>query len=295
MRFVQFRYRKCKSNRINLGVELSRDGDVVDLKKGTNGVGTSLIELLKANQDNGCDDIVETVKKIVATGENVIPRSDIVLTAPITNPDKVICIGMNYRDHCLEQGAPIPTEPVVFNKFPSCIVGPEDPLPFPEVTQELDWEVELAIVIGKKGKNISESDAMNYVLGFTTAHDVSARDWQLKKNAGQWLIGKAMDGFCPLGPAIVTKDEIGDPHNLKVRCDVNGKTMQDSNTNQLVFKTEAILAWVSKFFTLLPGDVILTGTPPGVGVFMKPPQFLKRGDVVVCDIEKIGSTRNKVE
>ncbi len=149
---------------------------------------------------------------------------------------------------------------------------------FDEVTsfvKELDWEVELAIVIGKRGKSISESNAAGHIFGFTTAHDVSARDWQLKKNGGQWLVGKTMDGFCPLGPAIVTADEVGDPHKLGVRCLVNGVTKQSSNTDQLVFNTQQIVAWVSKFFTLLPGDVILTGTPPGVGVFMKPPQFLK--------------------
>jgi len=135
---------------------------------------------------------------------------------------------------------------------------------------------------------------MQHVFGYTTAHDVSARDWQLKRNGGQWLIGKTMDDFCPLGPALVTVDEIGDPHNLDLQCVVNGVTKQDSNTRQLIFKTEELIAWLTQFFTLLPGDVILTGTPPGVGIFKKPPEFLKRGDVVECTIEKIGTTRNTV-
>ena len=151
----------------------------------------------------------------------------------MTRPDKVICIGMNYKDHCEEQNAPVPSEPVVFNKFPSCIVGPTDDLPYPDATNELDWEVELAIVIGKKAKGVPEKEAGEYIAGYTPAHDVSARDWQLKRNGGQWLMGKAMDGFCPLGPAVVTKEELGDPHNLRLGCKVNGVTKQDSSTNQV--------------------------------------------------------------
>merc|ERR1719412_526539 len=223
-----------------------------------------------------------------------IPISDVELLSPIIKPDKVICIGMNYADHCLEQNVPPPKEPVVFSKFSSSIVGPNDDIEYPEVTEELDWEVEMAIVIGKPGKKVKKEDAMSHVFGFTTAHDVSARDWQLKRNGGQWLVGKTMDGFCPLGPAIVTADEIGDPHNLSLQCLVNGNIKQDSNTRQLVFKTEELIAWLTQFFTLLPGDVILTGTPPGVGVFKKPPEYLKKGDVVECTIEKIGTVRNTV-
>lgn len=160
----------------------------------------------------------------------------------------------------------------------------------------MDWEVELTIVIGKDAKRVQESDAMNYVFGYTVAHDVSARDWQLEpgKNGGQWLIGKAMDGFCPLGPAIVMKEDINDPHNLGLRCRVNGVTKQDSNTNQLVHKTAAMVSFISRFMTLRPGDVILTGTPPGVGVFRKPPEYLKRGDVVECEIDGIGKVVNKI-
>lgn len=223
-----------------------------------------------------------------------IPISGVDFLSPVIKPDKVICIGMNYADHCLEQNMPPPKEPVVFSKFSSSIVGPYDDINYPEVTKELDWEVEMAIVVGKAGKNVKEKDAMSYVFGFTTAHDVSARDWQLKRNGGQWLIGKTMDNFCPLGPALVTCDEIPDPHNLDLKCVVNGETKQDSNTRQLIFKTEELIAWLTQFFTLLPGDVILTGTPPGVGVFKKPPEYLKKGDVVECTIEKLGSVRNKI-
>ena len=203
-----------------------------------------------------------------------VSLKEINLLAPITQPDKVICVGMNYKDHCEEIGAPIPKEPVVFNKFPSCIIGPNDDIHYPEISKELDWEVELVIVIGKTGFNISESQAADYIFGYTVAHDVSARDWQ-RKNGGQVLLGISMDAFCPLGPCIVTLDEVGDPHNLNLKCLVNGVVKQNSNTQNLVFDTNQIVSWCSKFFTLLPGDLILTGTPPGVGFGMKPPQYLK--------------------
>merc|ERR1712241_736853 len=240
------------------------------------------------------DSALNVAKAYLATTPPVISREDIELRAPITKMDKVLCIGMNYKDHCEEQGVPTPKEPLVFNKFPSCVAGPFADLPLPRVTNELDWEVELAVVIGKAGRDVKQEDALDYVYGYTTAHDVSARDWQLKRNGGQWLLGKAMEAFAPIGPALVTKEEIGDPHNLQLSCKVNGVTKQNSNTKQLVFNCHQIVAWCSQFCTLLPGDLILTGTPPGVGCFMKPPQFLKKGDVVECTIEKIGTIKNEV-
>lgn len=161
-------------------------------------------------------------------------------------------------------------------------------------TDELDFEVELVIVIGKECKGVSQKDAMKYVLGYTVAHDVSARDWQLKRNGGQWLMGKTFDNYSPIGPAIVTTDELGDAHNLGIRCFLNGKTVQDSSTKQMVFKTEFIVEWISKYCTLKPGDIILTGTPPGVGFCRKPPLLLKDGDVVTCEIDGIGAITNKV-
>lgn len=170
-----------------------------------------------------------------------------------------------------------------------------EPLVCPAEVKELDWEVELAVVIGKEARRVPREKAMEYVAGFTVAHDVSARDWQLKKNGGQWLLGKAFDGSSPIGPAIVTPDEVGDPHKLRLRCIVNGEAMQDSNTEQLVHKTEDCIAWITQLITLKPGDVILTGTPPGVGCFRKPvPIWLKPGDVVTCEIEKLGSITNTV-
>lgn len=223
-------------------------------------------------------------------------KKDIVIKAPIFDAQKVICVGMNYVDHCTEQGLPVPKEPTIFNKFPSCIASPGDPLIWEEgQTAELDFEVEMVIVIGKKGRAIAKEDAMKHVVGFTVSHDVSARDWQLKRNGGQWLMGKTFDGYAPIGPAIVTTDEIGDPHNLGIRCYLNDKEVQNSNTSQMVHKTEACVAWISRYITLMPGDLILTGTPPGVGCFRKPPLFLKDGDVVRCEIDKIGAISNAVK
>ena len=213
----------------------------------------------------------------------------------LLSSEKVICVGMNYADHCYEQNLPLPVEPVIFSKFPTSISASGDPLVLPREVTQLDYEVELAVVIGKEGRRIPKEDALSYVAGYTVAHDVSARDWQLKKNGGQWLLGKCCDGFAPLGPSIVTPDEVGDVGNLQLRCIVNGKALQDGNTKELVHNIEACVAWISKLVTLKPGDVILTGTPPGVGCFRKPePLWLKVGDVVTVEIEKLGSITNTV-
>jgi len=273
---------------LRVGAQLGQDGDILDLTNSLD-VGSAL-EFI----ESGSEGLAKALNLINENESSKIPLSEVKLAAPVTKPDKVLCIGMNYVDHCEEQNKPIPEEPLVFNKFPSCIVGPNDPLPYPEITKELDWEVELVIVIGKSGFQIPKDKALEHVFGFTVAHDVSARDWQLRKNGGQWLLGKAMNAFCPLGPSVVTKDEIGDPHNLNLKCIVNGVTKQDSNTKQLVFKTEDVVSWCSKFCTLLPGDLILTGTPPGVGCFKNPPEFLKKGDVVDCYIENIGTIKNAI-
>lgn len=284
MRLVQF-IRKSAPNCLVPGAELGEGGAIVDLSH----IAPNVLSLVQ-----GGVTALNLVSSYLTSSPPALDREDLSLAAPITGMDKVLCIGMNYRDHCEEQGAPVPTEPLVFNKFPSCVCGPSDNIPFPSCTQQLDWEVELTVVIGKKASNINKDEAMDHVLGYSVAHDVSARDWQLKRNGGQWLAGKAMDNFCPMGPAVVTRDEILDPHNLNLSCSVNGVVKQDSNTKQLVFGVAEVVSWVSQFTTLLPGDLILTGTPPGVGVFMKPPQFLHKGDVVECKIEGIGSITNQV-
>ncbi|XP_061171456.1 fumarylacetoacetate hydrolase domain-containing protein 2-like [Saccostrea echinata] len=287
MRFIQFERGGVRQ----VGVEVRDGGDIVDLRAGDSEIPSDMRSFIEGGQKN-----LLAAKSVIDRGGSIIPRDSVKVVAPIYNPDKVLCVGMNYIDHCEEQNAPVPIEPVIFNKFPSSIIGPTEDLVYPEETEKLDWEVELTIVIGKEAKRVQEKDAMNYVFGYTVAHDVSARDWQLDpgKNGGQWLIGKAMDGFCPLGPAIVMKEDLNDPHNLGLRCKVNGVTKQDSNTNQLVHKTAAMVTFISRFMTLKPGDLVLTGTPPGVGVFRKPPEYLKRGDVVECEIDGIGKVVNKV-
>ncbi|KAM6431686.1 oxaloacetate tautomerase Fahd2a, mitochondrial [Liasis olivaceus] len=287
MRLVQF-HAKGSATEPRIGLEERDGGSVVDL----NAFDASLPKTLRAFLEAG-EPALAVARRAQQSGCPSLPRSELTLLAPITNPDKVICVGMNYVDHCLEQNVKIPKEPIIFNKFSSSIVGPYDAIIHPAESNELDWEVELAFVIGKKGKHIQESDAMAHVAGFMVAHDVSARDWQMR-NGKQWLLGKTFDTFCPLGPALVTKDSVSDPHNLGIRCRVNGELVQNSSTNQMIFKTEALVAWVSQFVTLYPGDVFLTGTPPGVGVFRKPPTFLKRGDEVQCEIDELGTICNKV-
>ncbi len=220
-------------------------------------------------------------------------QSDVRVLAPISNPSKIVAIGLNYMDHCREQGIKPPTRPTTFTKFPSSIIGPGDEIRWnPELTAKVDWEVELAVIIGKEARNVSAADAFDVIAGYTICHDVSARDLQLEKG-DQWIVGKSLDTFCPLGPVIVTKDEIADPHDLPLRCLVNGKAMQDSNTKELIFNIPYLIEYLTKGITLLPGDVITTGTPDGVGAFLKPPIFLKDGDEVTVEIPGIGAMTNR--
>lgn len=214
--------------------------------------------------------------------------------APIAEPRKIICLGLNYRDHAAESGAPIPKDPVLFSKYATALIGHGEPIVLPPVSQEVDYEAELVIVIGKKGRNIKAAEASSYVAGYTIGHDVSARDWQLKKDGKQWMVGKTFDTFAPTGPFLVTADEVGDPHQLGIRLRLNGETMQDSNTQQMIFGVGETLAYLSQVMTLEPGDLIFTGTPPGVGFARKPPVFLKPGDVVEIEIDKLGVLRNPV-
>ena len=214
------------------------------------------------------------------------------LLAPVPDPRKIICLGLNYRDHAIESGAPIPTEPVLFNKFPTTLIGHEAQIVLPEVSQEVDYEAELVAVIGRGGKHIPRARAMDYIAGYAVGHDVSARDWQLNKPGKQWLCGKTFDTFAPVGPMLVAASAVPDPHNLGIRLRLNGETMQNSNTNQLIFRLDEVIAYMSQIFTLEPGDLIFTGTPPGVGMARKPPVWLKAGDVVEVEIDGLGTLRN---
>lgn len=216
--------------------------------------------------------------------------SDVRLLPPVPRPGKVICIGLNYADHAAESGMEPPESPLVFSKFPSNVVGPEDAVPMPLGESESDYEAELAVVIGRRAWRVDEAAAMNHVLGYSCANDLSARAFQFAD--GQWQRGKSCEGFCPLGPFIASTDEIADPHDLRIKLRLNDETVQDSSTNQLIFGIPALVAHLSSFVALEPGDVILTGTPPGVGFARKPPIRLKSGDRMEVEIDGLGILRN---
>lgn len=223
-----------------------------------------------------------------------LAASGVKLLPPVPDPPKILCIGLNYRDHAAETGAAIPRDPVVFSKFTTALIGPEEAIVLPPVSQKVDYEAELVLVIGKGGRSIPKEHAREHLAGCTVGHDVSARDWQIEKDGKQWLLGKTFDTFAPTGPHLVTLDEVGDPHELRIGLRVNGHTMQDSSTRQMIFRAEELIAYISQVVTLQPGDLIFTGTPPGVGIARKPPVWLKGGDVVEVEIEKLGVLRNPV-
>jgi acylpyruvate hydrolase len=217
---------------------------------------------------------------------------DVKLEAPVPRPGKIICLGKNYLDHIQETGSSVPEFPPVFSKWPSCVIGPGETIPIPKISDEIDWEVELAIVIGRTCKDVSKKEALEYVAGYTIVNDVSARDIQI--GDGQWVRGKSLDGFCPMGPCLVTTDELGAADSLKMTTEVNGVLMQDSSTSNLIYDVPKIVSGLSESFTMEPGDVIATGTPAGVGFVKDPPVFLKPGDEVELYIEKIGTLTNPV-
>ncbi len=221
------------------------------------------------------------------------PLASVKLAPVIPDPAKIICIGLNYADHCREQHVEPPPNPVLFAKFATCLIGPGDAIRWPEgASEQVDYEAELAVVIGQRAWNVPQADALSVIAGYTIANDISARDVQFADK--QWVRGKSFDTFCPLGPYLVTPDEVGDAQTLGIRCRVNGQLMQDSNTLEMIFKVPELIAFITRTTTLLPGDVICTGTPHGVGVFRDPQIFLKPGDVVEVEIDRLGSLRNPV-
>lgn len=247
------------------------------------------------------------IKKFLALGPTGLSRAASALQsgqpvaiaqlkpAPLVpRPDKVICIGLNYADHARESGMTPPPEPVYFAKFSSAVAAPGDPIVLPKVSKEVDYEAELVLVIGQGGRYIPRSQARRHIAAYCCGNDVSARDWQLRKPGGQWLLGKSFDGFAPFGPALVTADEIPDPGNLAIELRLNGQVMQRSSTAQLIFGVDELVAYVSQVCTLAPGDLIFTGTPHGVGFARKPQVWLQPGDVVEVEIEKLGILRNPV-
>ena len=227
--------------------------------------------------------------------DNLLPEvaDDVRLGSPIVRPSKLVCIGLNYADHAKETNAPLPPEPVIFMKATTAIVGPFDDIMIPKNSVKTDWEVELAVVIGKKASYVEEDEAMDYVAGYVLHNDVSEREFQLERN-GTWDKGKGCDTFAPLGPFLATPDEIADPHNLRLWLKVNGETMQDGTTSNFIFNLPHLISYTSQFMTLLPGDIISTGTPAGVGLGMKPPIYLKAGDVVELGIEGLGESKQNL-
>jgi 2-keto-4-pentenoate hydratase/2-oxohepta-3-ene-1,7-dioic acid hydratase in catechol pathway len=217
---------------------------------------------------------------------------DVELRAPIPKPRKLICVGLNYRDHAAETGAQIPKVPTIFNKFATAVIGPGANIVLPKASKSPDYEAEFAFVIGRGGRHIAVEDWANHVFGYTIVNDVTARDYQ--RATSQWLMGKTFDTFAPMGPWIVTADAIPDPHELDIQIDVSGETLQDSNTRELIFKIPDLIAFLSSVFTLEPGDIVSTGTPAGVGFVRKPPRYLRAGDDVIVKIPAIGELRNPV-
>ncbi len=239
------------------------------------------------------DDMRQMIRRGVIPSPSYehVPFDPSLLRAPLI-PGKIVAIGRNYAEHAAESGSDVPDKPLIFAKFPSTVIGPGDPITWHKsITTQVDWEVELAVVIGQRAKDVPEADALKYVFGYCVGNDVSARDLQLKLDT-QWTRGKSLDTFCPLGPYIVTRDEIADPQKLALKTTVNGEVMQDSNTQDMIFNVPHLIAYCSQMFTLEPGDLIMTGTPPGVGMGRKPPRYLADGDVVTVSVEGIGEISN---
>jgi 2-keto-4-pentenoate hydratase/2-oxohepta-3-ene-1,7-dioic acid hydratase in catechol pathway len=248
----------------------------------------SMLEFLRSG-----DSAMNMAKDLLDQAQGGIPLESVKLLSPIPDPSKVVAIGLNYMDHIREADIGVPELATMFCKYPSSIIGCGDEIRWSTgLTQQVDYEAELAVVIGKTAKNVSEANAYDYVAGYMNCNDVSARDLQFRPG-DQWLRGKCLDSFCPLGPYLVTRDEISDPHQLSIKCELNGQSMQDSNTNEMIYRIPYLINYLSQAFTLLPGDVIATGTPHGVGAFRNPPVWLEHDDVVVVTIEGLGVLSNR--
>lgn len=279
MKWVQFIERADPARKLRLGA-LSGDGSFVDAADD----GLTMKEFISRCEKE------PALASRAPEGGSRYPIEEVRLAAPIHDPEKMIFIGLNYVDHASESKMAIPKVPVLFPKFPNSIVGPEDDVVIPAEVKECDYEVELAVVIGKTAKNVSREEALDYVFGYTIVNDVSARDLQLTE--GQWTRGKAIDTFAPMGPVIVTRDELADPHVLDLSLALNGEKMQDSNTRHLIFDVPYLISFLSRTITLSPGDVISTGTPPGVGMGRDPQVWLQEGDVTEAYVQGIGTLRN---
>jgi len=283
MRLVRF---TTDSSQPSLGLE--RDGQIFDLSGADTSLPTDCGELLAV------DDWRRKCEEAAATA-TAYPLTAVALQAPLTRPGKIVCLGLNYQSHLDETGLEKPSDPTVFAKYASSITGPNDPIVLPAAApKRVDYEAELAFVIGRRGRDVEAAQAMDMIAGYTVANDVSARDWQLRRSGGQWLLGKTFDTFLPIGPALVTADEVTAPEDLRVTCTVSGDLLQDGNTGELLFGIAEIVSYLSTVFVLEPGDLILTGTPGGVGMSRDPRRFLQAGDTVEVAVEGIGTIRNPV-
>ena len=245
------------------------------------------------DEDFFTDGGIEKLQKSFDASSATQVAADVRLGAPVKRPGKIICIGLNYRKHAEESGMAVPTEPVVFFKASSSVVGPNDQIIIPKNSVKTDWEVELAVVIGKKANYVSEEEALDYVAGYVLHNDVSEREFQLERG-GQWVKGKSCDTFAPLGPCLVTSDDVANPNSLNLWLKLNGENVQDGNTNDFVFNVQEVISYLSQFMSLMPGDIISTGTPAGVGLGFNPPKYLKHGDVIELGIEGLGTARQEV-
>ena len=261
------------------------DGQVVDLAAADPAMPTSLREILAKN-------LVPRAREIAAD-PRAIRHAAYTLQAPVPDPKQIFCIGLNYRDHAVESGMAIPEEPIVFGKFSGSVAAHEEPIALPRESAEVDFEAELVAVIGRRASRVDERHALDYVAGYTIGNDVSARDWQLRKPGGQWMLGKSFTSFAPIGPTLTTADDVPDPHALAIELRLNGERMQRSSTSQLIFRIDRLIAYLSHVVALEPGDLLFTGTPPGVGFARKPPVFLKNGDVCEIEIAGLGTLRNR--
>lgn len=282
MKLLQFYVGSEKEKQLKVGI-MRGENEVHELQ--TDGNARMIISQL-ADADH-----VEDALTLLAEGGAIHRLADVELAAPLTDPEKIICIGLNYHDHVIESNMQVPKVPVLFPKYNNCLVGHEAEVSIPVEVAQCDYEVELAVIIGKTAKHVSYEEAMDYVFGYTVLNDVSARDIQL--NEPQWTRGKTIDGFAPIGPWIVTANEIVDPGNLKISLALNGEMMQNSNTKELIFNIPYLISFISRTMTLQPGDIISTGTPPGVGMGRNPQVWLQAGDVVEATVEGIGTIRSK--
>ncbi|MBM3263315.1 MAG: fumarylacetoacetate hydrolase family protein [candidate division Zixibacteria bacterium] len=261
--------------------------EIVDLASADASLPTTVLGILEAHA-------LPAVAAGVDSGKGCrIAASSVRLGAPITRPSKIVCVGLNYRDHAEETNSPLPENPLLFSKASSAVIGPNDDVVLPADSQEVDYEVELAVVIGRRAKDVPLELAYDFIAGYAVANDVSARDVQFRQK--QWHQGKSYDTFFPFGPYLVTRDEIADPNTLHVQFDLNGRTLQNSNTDNLIFNVPTLVSHISRIMTLYPGDVISTGTPAGVGVFRNPKILLKPGDDMVTTIDGLGTLRNRVK